>query len=416
MEKRNFLRGALCGALIMLLVCGALVATWGLYIKGSKKENTSNIVYINGQENSNEQAVVTEGDVLTEDTKNKLLMIQQLIEQSYLYSDEISYDELQSWAIKGYVQGIGDPYTVYYNVEETKALMEDTAGEFGGIGVTISQNINTKVITFNTVYKNSPADKAGLKDGDVLYKVDGEDVSAQDLDSVVAKIRGEKETKVEITILRGENLEEHTYKVTRDIIEVQTVEYEMLDGKIGYIAVSGFETITLSQFEKAIEDLNSKGMKKMIVDLRNNPGGNLSTVCDMLDLILPEGTIVYTENKQKIKEVFESDAERYMDIPMAVLVNGNSASASEIFAGAIQDYQKGKIVGTTTFGKGIVQNIYGLPDGTSLKVTISEYFTPNGRSIHGKGIEPDVVVEYEYDENNPDADNQLQAAIDSLKK
>ena len=171
----------------------------------------------------------------------------------------------------------------------------------------------------------------------------------------------------------------------------------------------------MSQFEKAIEDLNTQGMKKMIIDLRNNPGGNLSTVCDMLDIILPEGTIVYTEDKQNIKELFTSDEERQMDIPMAVLVNGNSASASEIFAGAIQDYQKGKIVGTTTFGKGIVQNIYGLPDGTSLKITISEYFTPNGRSIHGKGIEPDVVVEYQYDEANPEADNQLQAAIDCLK-
>ena len=189
----------------------------------------------------------------------------------------------------------------------------------------------------------------------------------------------------------------------------------MKEGNIGYIAISGFETITLSQFENALEDLNAKGMKKMIIDLRNNPGGNLSTVCDMLDLILPEGTIVYTEDKQNIKEVITSDAERYMDIPIAVLINGNSASASEIFAGAIQDYEMGKIVGTTSYGKGIVQNIYGLPDGTSLKVTISEYFTPNGRSIHGKGIEPDIAVEYVYDEENPEADNQLEAAIKSFK-
>lgn len=403
-EKKSFIRGALVGALTVLIltrICFILTDKMGV-----DKDTKEPVVEVETE---------TEGTVLTAETLEKIQTINELIEQGYLFGDEISYDEMEAWAIKGYVQGLGDPYTVYYDAEETKALMEDTAGEFGGIGVVITQNVNTQIITFTTVYEGSPGEKAGLKDGDVLYKVNGEDISGQELDTVVAKIRGEKGTTVDITVLRGEDYEEHTYTVTRDIIEVKTVSHKMLEGKIGYIAVSGFETITLTQFEKAIEDLNSQGMKKMIVDLRNNPGGNLSTVCDMLDLILPEGTIVYTEDKQNIKELFTSDEERQMDIPMAVLVNGNSASASEIFAGAIQDYQKGKIVGTTTFGKGIVQNIYGLPDGTSLKITISEYFTPNGRSIHGKGIEPDVVVEYQYDENNPEADNQLQAAIDCLK-
>lgn len=403
-EKKSFIRGALVGALTVLILtrmCVILTDKMGI-----DKDSKEPIVEVETE---------TEGTVLTAETLEKIQTINQLIEQGYLFGDEISYDEMEACAIKGYVQGLGDPYTVYYDAEETKALMEDTAGEFGGIGVVITQNVNTQIITFTTVYEGSPGEKAGLKDGDVLYKVDGEDVSGQELDTVVAKIRGEKGTTVDLTVLRGEDYEEYSCTVTRDTIEVKTVAYKMLEGKIGYIAVSGFETITLSQFEKAIEDLNTQGMKKMIIDLRNNPGGNLSTVCDMLDIILPEGTIVYTEDKQNIKELFTSDEERQMDIPMAVLVNGNSASASEIFAGAIQDYQKGKIVGTTTFGKGIVQNIYGLPDGTSLKITISEYFTPNGRSIHGKGIEPDVVVEYQYDEANPEADNQLQAAIDCLK-
>lgn len=402
--KKSFMTGALVGALTVLML------TRIFFIVSDKmgwdSDKNKSVVEIESE---------TDNTVLTAETLEKIQTINQLIEQGFLFSDEISYDEMEACAIKGYVQGLGDPYSVYYDAKETRALMEDTAGEFGGIGVVITQNVNTQVITFTTVYEDSPGEKAGLKDGDVLYKVDGEDVSGQELDTVVAKIRGEKGTVVELTILRGEDYKEHTYKVTRDIIEVKTVSYKMLEGNIGYIAVSGFETITLKQFESAIEELNAQGMKKMIVDLRNNPGGNLSTVCDMVDLILPKGTIVYTEDKQKIKEVFESDDEKQMDIPMAVLVNGNSASASEIFAGAIQDYQKGKIVGTTTYGKGIVQSIYGLPDGTSLKITISEYFTPNGRSIHGKGIEPDVVVEYKYDDNNPEADNQLQAAIDCLK-
>lgn len=405
MAKRSFWTGALTGALTVLMVTRICV------IVSDKIEEYKGI----SDQPVKVETGTKEDAILTKETLDKIQTISQLIEQGYLFGDEISYDEMEASAIKGYVQGLGDPYTIYYDAEETKALMEDTAGEFGGIGVVITQNVNTQIITFTTVYEGSPGEKAGLKDGDILYKVNGEDVSGQELDTVVAKIRGEKGTDVELTILRGDDYEELTYKVTRDIIEVKTVSHKMLDGKIGYIAVSGFETITLSQFEKAIEDLNSQGMKKMIIDLRNNPGGNLSTVCDMLDLILPEGTIVYTKDKQNVKEVFESDDKHQMDIPMAVLVNGNSASASEIFAGAIQDYQKGKIVGTTTFGKGIVQNIYGLPDGTSLKITISEYFTPNGRSIHKKGIEPDVAVEYQYDEKNPEADNQLQAAIDCLK-
>ena len=405
--KKGFMLGALSGALAMLIIVGATLGVLKL-TRGAENEVDQIIEQVNNGSD-------LDGLVLTKETLEKIQTINDLIEQGYLFGDEISYDEMEANAIKGYVQGLGDPYTVYYDAKETKALMEDTAGEFGGIGVVITQNVNTQIITFTTVYEGSPGEKAGLKSGDVLYKVDGEDISGQELDTVVAKIRGEKGTTVELTVLRGDDYEELTYKVTRDIIEVKTVSYKMLEDNIGYVAVSGFETITLSQFEKAIEELNAQGMKKMIIDLRNNPGGNLSTVCDMVDLILPKGTIVYTEDKQKIKEVFEADDKKQMDIPMAVLVNGNGASASEIFAGAMQDYEKAKIVGTTTFGKGIVQNIYGLPDGTSLKVTISEYFTPKGRSIHGKGIEPDVVVEYKYDENNPEADNQLQAAIDSLK-
>lgn len=405
--RKGFMLGALSGALAMLIIVGTYIGVVKLI-----KPTYYTIDQISEQANEGKDS----GEmVLTQETLEKIKTINELIEQGYLFGDEISYDEMEANAIKGYVQGLGDPYTVYYDAKETKALMEDTAGEFGGIGVVITQNVNTQIITFSTVYEGSPGEAAGLKSGDVLYKVDGEDISGQDLDTVVAKIRGEKGTEVELTVLRGEEYEELTYKVVRDIIEVKTVSSKMLDAEIGYVAISGFETITLSQFEKAIEDLTAQGMKKMIVDLRNNPGGNLSTVCDMVDLILPKGTIVYTEDKQKIKEVFESDEEKQMNIPMAVLVNANSASASEIFAGAMQDYEKAKIVGTTTFGKGIVQNIYGLPDGTSLKITISEYFTPNGRSIHGKGIKPDIEVEYKYDETNPEADNQLQAAMDCLK-
>lgn len=386
MRKKGFFRGALCGALAMLIV----VMIFDVLFNGNQS-------------------------VLTNSTEKKLSTIYRLINTDFLYTDEMSEEILNEAAIKGYVEGLGDPYSVYYDAEETKSLMESTSGEFGGIGVGLTQNIDTMIISFTNVYEDSPGERAGFKEGDILYKVNGEEVTGQDLDQVVSKIRGEKGTEVEITVLRGEQMEEYSGIAIRDMIEATTVSSELLEDSIGYIAVSGFEKVTYHQFEAAIEELKTQGMSGLIVDLRNNPGGNLSTVCEMTDLILPKGIIVYTENKNGKKQMEMSDEEHQLDLPLVVLVNGNSASASEIFAGAVQDYGAGKIVGTTTYGKGIVQQIYSLSDGTALKITTSEYFTPNGRNIHGKGIVPDVVVEYEYDEANPEADNQLQAAIDILK-
>ena len=395
-QRKSFFRGALTGALTMSVIF-LIVFALGLGKTEGKTESK-------------------EKELVSQETQKKMKSIDELIEQAYLYNDDIDKAELQKWVIKGYVQGLGDPYSVYYDEAETQSLMESTSGEFGGIGVVIQQDIDTMVMTFTNVYAESPGEKAGLKDGDILYKVDGEDVTGQELDTVVSKIRGQKGTKVEITVYRKNTLEEYSCTVTRDIIEVTTVAYEMKEDNIGYIIVSGFEQVTYKQFEEAIKDLNEQGMEKMIVDLRDNPGGNLSTVCEMLDLILPEGTIVYTEDKNNVREVITSDDKKQMQIPMAVLINGNSASASEIFAGAIQDYEMGTLVGTTTYGKGIVQNIYSLGDGTSLKLTTSEYFTPNGRNIHGIGIKPDIEVKYEYDAENPTADNQLQAAMKHLKE
>ena len=240
-------------------------------------------------------------------------------------------------------------------------------------------------------------------------------MTGEDLTEVVSHIKGEKGTTVDITVLRGEENEEVTVTVTRDTIQAQTVEYRMLEDNLGYIAVSEFDSVTYDQYQQALEDLQNQGMQGLIVDLRNNPGGNLSTVCDMLDLMLPEGLIVYTEDKDGNRQEMTSDDEHQFNLPMTVLMNGNSASASEIYAGAIQDYGLGKIVGTQSYGKGVVQQIFDLKDGTCVKLTIAEYFTPNGRNINGEGITPDVEVEYEKDENNPDADNQLEKAMEILK-
>ena len=380
--KKNFLQGALFGALIML--CGTGVVSCGIRLS----EDAS--------------------------SEEKLSVLKGLIDENYI--GDVDEEALEEGIYKGYIQGLEDPYSVYYNEEETKDLYETTEGEYSGIGAVLSQDLESGVITLVQIYEDSPAAKAGLKDNDILTKVGDIEVTGMDLSEVVTYIKGEKGTDVDLTVLRGEDAEEITVTATRDTVEAQTVKYEMLEGQTGYLSVSEFDSVTYAQYEEALNELTAQGMTGLIVDLRNNPGGNLNTVCEMLDMVLPKGTIVYTEDKDGKRETATSDDEHQINVPMVVLVNGNSASASEIYAGAIQDYGIGKIVGTQTYGKGVVQQIFDLGDGTSVKLTIAEYFTPNGRSIDGEGITPDVEVEYEADENNPEADNQLEKALEVMKE
>lgn len=380
--KKNFLQGALFGALIML--CGTGVVSCGIRLS----EDAS--------------------------SEEKLSVLKGLIDENYI--GDVDEEALEEGIYKGYIQGLEDPYSVYYNEEETKDLYETTEGEYSGIGAVLSQDLESGVITLVQIYEDSPAAKAGLKDNDILTKVGDIEVTGMDLSEVVTYIKGEKGTDVDLSVLRGEDAEEITVTATRDTVEAQTVKYEMLEGQTGYLSVSEFDSVTYAQYEEALNELTAQGMTGLIVDLRNNPGGNLNTVCEMLDLVLPKGTIVYTEDKDGKRETATSDDEHQINVPMVVLVNGNSASASEIYAGAIQDYGIGKIVGTQTYGKGVVQQIFDLGDGTSVKLTIAEYFTPNGRSIDGEGITPDVEVEYEADENNPEADNQLEKALEVMKE
>ena len=396
-NKNHFWHGALAGALAMFLVGTAAFGAMniaGIEIPGTGKMQNA-------------------ADAKTEKKLNEL---KKLIDEKYLYSDEVDEEALKDGILSGYIEALGDPYSVYYNEEETKELYESTAGEYSGIGVVFSQNMNTKVITAVQVYKNSPAEEAGVQTDDILYKIDGRDVTSEELSDVVKDIRGEEGTTVEITMLRGEEHEEVTMEVERRKIQVETVNYEMKEDQIGYIRITEFDTVTYEQFAEALNELETQGMKGLVIDLRANPGGNVLTVSKILDLILPEGTIVSTKTKNGETEVLKSDEEHQFVKPLAVLVDGNSASASEIFAGAIQDYKLGPIVGTTTYGKGIVQEIIKLSDGSSLKLTIAEYFTPEGRNIHKKGIEPDVKVEYEKKEENPETDNQLDAALKEVQK
>lgn len=390
-QKRSFFKGVFVGV-FMILVVGGLVSC-GI---------------VNGVLEGSGKAVIGSG------AENKLSKLKELVDDSYL--GDVDEDALEEGLYEGYISGLGDPYSVYYDEEATKNLMEATEGEYDGIGAVLTQNRDTGIITIVHVYEDSPAMKAGMQDGDILYKVEGEMVTGEDLSEVVSHIRGKGGTDVKLTMLRGKQNDQVELTAVRDTIEVRTVAAKMLDDGIGYLEVSEFDSVTYDQYIDALTDLEGQGMKGLIVDLRGNPGGNLMTVCDMLDVMLPGGLIVYTEDKNGEKQEMTSDEENQFTKPMVVLVDGNSASASEIYAGAIQDYGLGKIVGTQTYGKGVVQQIFDLKDGTCVKLTIAEYYTPKGRNINGKGITPDVEVEYKADEDHPEKDNQLDAAVKELKK
>jgi len=347
--------------------------------------------------------------------EEKTSVLQNIIDRYFLFDEDMT--KVEDGIYAGMMNGLGDPYTVYYTKEEYKALNEDTEGKYSGIGAVVSQNPNTKIITIVKIFENSPANDAGLQVGDIIHKIDGEEVAGTDMDILVkTKIRGEEGTSFKMTVLRGDERKEVELDLTRRSIEVETVAGKMLDNNIGYIAVSQFDAVTSEQFKSNIESLQSQGMTKLIVDLRGNPGGLLDQVVDMLDYILPEGLVLYTEDKYGEREEYYSDGSHELKIPMVVLVNENSASASEVFTATFRDFEWGTVVGKTTFGKGIVQNVLPLGDGTAVKITTQHYYPPSGYDLHKVGIKPDLEVDLnEGAKIGTDSDNQLSAAIDILK-
>lgn len=361
---------------------------------------------INGDVYIQSDAVTDESGIGSE-VEAKLNAIDSVLDSFYF--EEVDDEKAKDSIYKAYLSSYGDKYTVYYTADEYKKLTETTNGTFSGIGA-VCQISSEGGILLVDVYESGAGYKAGLRSGDRIIQVDGTDVTDMDLSSAVALVKGEKGTQVGLKIVRDGATSDYT--VVRDEIEVQTVNYAITEDNIGYISVSQFENVTAKQFKAAIEELKSEGAKGIIIDIRNNPGGLLTTVISMLKDILPNGLIVYTEDKDGNRKEYSDNDNEELDMPLAVLVNGNSASASEIFAGAIQDYGKGVIVGTQTFGKGIVQTVKPLTDGSAIKFTIAKYFTPKGQDIHGKGVTPDVVVEYDKDAYE---DTQISAALESVR-
>lgn len=344
----------------------------------------------------------------------KMELLEMLVNQYYM--NDISVEDMRTGAYKGMLEGLGDPYTCFYTAEEYDALMESTTGTYYGIGAVVQQNLKTMYITIVKPYVDGPAYKAGMLPGDTIYMVDDVDVTGMEIDNVVAMMKGPEGTQVKVTVIREGESDPVELLITRAQITIETIEYEMLDNNLGYILISSFDEPTPGQFKEAIEDLKKQGMKGLIIDLRDNPGGLLSAVVEMLDYILPKGMIVYTEDKYGNRDEYKGTNKDVLELPMAVIINGNSASAAEIFAAAMQDYEAATLIGTTSFGKGIVQSIFPITDGTAVKITVAKYFTPKGVCIHGTGVVPDVEVELKDELKQMvviphDQDNQLTAAI-----
>ncbi len=424
--RRNFFTGiltGLCSALLLVVVLGAALIFSDDGTEYNLTETTE--AKEEGKAEHNTSAAKDEISVSSLDIQNyqtiisKLEAMDELIDEKYL--EDVNDVDFADGVYKGFIASLGDPYSTYYTKDEYKALMESSSGVYYGIGASVSQDAKTGIITIVKPFVNGPAYKAGIKPGDIIAKVNGEEVTGMDLSEVVSRMKGKSGTKVNISILREDETDLLEFIVTRKKIEVPTIEYKMLSNKIGYISILEFDKITVEQFEAAVDELENQKMKALIVDVRNNPGGMLDSVVAILDRILPPKLLVYTEDKNSKREEQYAKDKKKVTVPMAVLINGNSASASEIFAGTLQDYKTATIVGTTSFGKGIVQSVYPFNDGTAVKLTISKYYTPNGRNIHGTGIKPDVEVELDEKMRTEviipvEKDNQLQKAISVLKK
>lgn len=412
--------GALCLTVFLCAGFGVGLAGCGRILPerdttGEKKEETGSNLW------DLFSGIGTGGDTLDDEAfLEKANNLKTLIDLYYL--EEAEEGELYEGMYHGMLNSLGDPYSCYYTKEEYAALVEEIEGTYCGIGALVSQNASTKVITIVRPFVDGPAYNAGMLPGDILTKIDGEDVSDWDIDLAVKHMKGEQGTIVEVEVWRASAGEYVDLTITRDLVEVETVTYEMLDDSIGYIYVMSFDEITTQQFESALNALKEQGMKGLVVDIRDNGGGLLTTVCDMLDLFLEEeDLIVYTLDKYNTKEEIYAKDGSIGKFPMAILINGYSASASEIFSGALQDYGLATIVGTQSFGKGIVQSIIPLKDGSAVKLTVSTYYTPEGRNIHGLGITPDVEVELAEELRAMPViplaeDNQLQRAVEEVKR
>lgn len=403
--KGLFLGGLVTGIAGALLVLG--ICYLGIYVQN----------VVESGKTAEQGAELDENSAINSSTLGKMQMLERTIDQ-YFYLHDVTDEEIRDGIYRGMLSALGDPYSEYYSAEELDALMEQTEGVYYGIGAYIGLDETTSLPKISGTIAGAPSEEVDLRANDLIYAVDGVSAYGMTLTEVVSMIKGPEGTDVLLTIIREGESDYLEVNVTRRQVETPTVEYSMVEDNMAYIKLTEFDEVSITQFEQALASARGDGMKGLIIDLRANPGGSLNAVVEMARMILPEGMIVYTEDKDGKRSEYTCDGTKELDVPLVVLVDMNSASAAEIMAGAVKDYQLGTLVGTTTFGKGIVQQIIPFRDGSAAKITISAYYTPAGNNIHGIGIEPDVVCEFDgeaYYGSEDRPDNQLEKAKEVLR-
>ena len=346
---------------------------------------------------------------------DKKLQAIEAVLKSY-YVGDIDEQKLEEGIYRGFVAGVGDAYTNYYTSDEYASFKEKSSGVYAGIGIQMTLQTYDNSVEVTEVFEGSPAEKAGIKPKDRIIKAAGKRITGDEFNILPTLVKGTPGTTVDITIYRPDEDKNYDLTIERASVASPTVYFRMLNEEIGYIQITQFEAVTYDQFKIALEKLNKESAKGLVLDLRNNPGGLLNSVEQIADELVPQGVIVSTKDKQGKGSEYLAD-DKYTNIPMVVLINGNSASASEVLAGALKDYNRAELIGTTTFGKGVVQTIVPLTDGSAIKLTTSQYFTPSGVCIQGIGIAPDYEVKLSTQkilkgrELTDTEDDQLQAAI-----
>ncbi|WP_037372480.1 S41 family peptidase [Anaerovorax odorimutans] len=391
MKKRNFLF-----LMIIAVLIGALITAGVVYFIGTMSGG-----YVSITKDDYEKYK------LMKSKYGKLDELQSYIDKNYYIPPDEK--KLEEGMYKGLFWGLGDPYSSYLTADEYEQMKVAITGEYGGVGVTIAAD-DEGYITVVAPMDDSPADKAGIETGDRIIKIDGKAYDSLSLDKAASVLRGKAGTKVDVTILRGKETLECS--LTRANIVTHTVKAKTLDDNIGYIRITGFEENTADEFSKELRNFEKKEVKGLVIDLRDNGGGLVNIGVDIADLLLPEGVVTYTKDRNGERYDYKSKTGA-TSLPFVVLVNGGTASTSEILTSAIKDYKAGKIIGTTTFGKGIIQSIEQLDNGDALKLTVMQYFSPKGNVIHEKGVEPDIVVEALADDKD---DVQLKKAVEVLEK
>lgn len=403
----RFSKGFLTGVVATLCV-SALLAAAGMF-------------WLQGRFSTGGSYEGVSANLVDSSVRSKINDLTALIKAYYI--EDAKDEDLTEGLYKGLFASLEDPYSAYYTQEEYQEMMISASAQYSGIGAVLQQDRDTMQVKIVKVYDETPAQGAGLKAGDQVVRVGNIDANSMELSELVTHIRGKENSKVRLVISREGEFENQVFKVKRATVDVPTVESMMMEDQIGLVVINEFGKATAEDFIQSVEELRQQGMEKIIIDLRDNPGGMFDSVTEVLDYILPEGLIVYTEDKYGNRQEETSDAEHCLDLPMAVLINGNSASCSEIFAGAIRDYGYGVLIGTKTYGKGVVQTVRPLSDNSAIKLTTAKYYTPKGENIHGTGIEPDIELKYKYSGKieagaayDYTKDNQVRRAVRELKK